>query len=400
MRITFLCSSLEAGRDGVGDYTRRLSEEVLRNGHQPLIVALHDRHISQVIDSHYTTPNDAIRTLRFPASISWSRRVSTARDVITSFDPEWVSLQFVPYGFNDKGIALSLGQNLKQIVNDRRTHVMFHELWIGAYRGARSKERLIGKLQRMCIRRVVRHVSPAVVTTSNEPYAALLESAGISSRLLPLFGNIPVVEQPRSNWIEGALKTNERGMHWMFALFGTLHPTWSPEPLFSYLTEAAGQSGKKVIFAGIGRLGPGETLWNRLSRDYGDAFRFIHLGEQPAERISEVLHAADFGISASPWELIGKSGTVASMIEHGLPVIVNRDDVQFAGIERSKPSSSLLIKMDESLSSRLLTVQRGNPKPMLPDVARLMLSYLGRTTGAALSGVATPRAILSCRPVG
>ena len=33
MRVTFICSSLEDGRDGVGDYTRRLAASVTRMGH-------------------------------------------------------------------------------------------------------------------------------------------------------------------------------------------------------------------------------------------------------------------------------------------------------------------------------------------------------------------------------
>jgi glycosyltransferase involved in cell wall biosynthesis len=399
MRITFFCSSLESGRDGVGDYTRRLSEEMFRHGHQPLIVALYDRHISQVFDSHHETPNDPIRTLRFPASFPWSRRSCAVRDLVIGFDPEWASLQFVPYGFHDKGIDWNLGRNLRQFMSDRRVHVMFHEIWIGAYRDARLKERLIGKLQRMCIRRMVRHISPVVVTTSNEPYGALLRGAGISSQLLPLFGNIPVAGKRRSSWLDGAMKINDREAHWVFALFGTLHLIWPPEPLFSYLAKAAKHAGKRVIIACIGRLGPGESLWNRLGCEYGNALRFVHLGEQPAERISEFLHAADFGIAASPWELIGKSGTVASMLEHGLPVIVNRDDVRFTATERTRSSSSLLIKMDENLPSRLLSVRRENSKPISSEIAQLMLSYLGYVGGAMHSNGAAQRPERPSSPV-
>ena len=97
---------------------------------------------------------------------------------------------------------------------------------------------------------------------------------------------------------------------WIFAFFGALHPIWPPEPLFSYIASAAKSSRKTVVMAAIGRLGLGKTLWQRLSRDYGGAFRFLNLSERPAARISEFFQAVDFGIATSPWALIGKSGSM------------------------------------------------------------------------------------------
>jgi hypothetical protein len=102
----------------------------------------------------------------------------------------------------------------------------------------------------------------------------------------------------------------------------------------------------------------------------------VYLGKQPANRVSEFLQEADFGIATSPWELIGKSGTVASMLEHGLPVIVNRDDVHFAARDQTKSSSDLLIKMDADLPARLLSIRRAAPKQLLPEVACTLLTYL------------------------
>ncbi len=45
------------------------------------------------------------------------------------------------------------------------------------------------------------------------------------------------------------------------------------------------------------------------------------LGEQTAERISYELCNASLGITTTPFELVEKSGTVAAMLEHGLPVL-------------------------------------------------------------------------------
>ena len=46
MNILFICGSAEPGKDGVGDYTRRLCGELLRTGHRTRILALCDNHAS------------------------------------------------------------------------------------------------------------------------------------------------------------------------------------------------------------------------------------------------------------------------------------------------------------------------------------------------------------------
>ena len=55
-------------------------------------------------------------------------------------------------------------------------------------------------------------------------------------------------------------------------------------------------------------------------------------GELATADISHLLGAADLGIASHPWALIGKSGAAAAMIEHGLPVLVPRDDSQLVQI--------------------------------------------------------------------
>jgi len=253
---------------------------------------------------------------------------------------------------------------------------MFHELWLGAYRETSWKERLIGWMQRVCVLRMFRRIAPTFVTTTNSAYIAMLKMEGIRAELLPLFGNIPIVEQPKVGWFHDELRkaglpveSGGRNDCWVFALFGTLHPVWRPEPLFSHLQEAAKRWRKTVVIASIGRLGPGEALWAGLCRKYADAFHFLNLGERPAEQVSGFLQSADFGIAASPWELIGKSGSVAGMMEHGLPVIVSRDDVHFGGSNNDESHHPGLTKMDAAFPARLPFLRRKPPKPVLPAEA-------------------------------
>ena len=47
MKIAFITSCLEPGKDGVGDYTRSLAAESSRNGHEVCLLALNDRHVDR-----------------------------------------------------------------------------------------------------------------------------------------------------------------------------------------------------------------------------------------------------------------------------------------------------------------------------------------------------------------
>ena len=375
MKIVFLTSGLEPAFDGVGDYTRLLAAECERQGHSVRLISLHDPHIEK-------SDRSDLNCLRLSSKISWSDRVNAARDFIDEFSPDFVSLQFVCYGFQSRGIAWKLPSVLKSIIGQRPVQIMFHELWIGGERNARLKHRFLGMLQCHLILKIVNQLKIRAVHTSNPAYLALLEAHQIKAFSLPLFGNLPLHEhiggqasslsrpagfQPAATFNEAYQSRNE----WSFGFFGTLHPIWPPEPLFSYLRE----TGKKITISHIGRLGAGTALWEKLKRDYHGHFEFQTVGEQSPEFIAEFLATQDFGIATSPWELIGKSGTVAAMLEQGLPVIVNRDDVHYNGWTETG-YSRLLIKMGTDFPIRLTEAHRSKSHRILPDVARQFLQDL------------------------
>ncbi len=174
----------------------------------------------------------------------------------------------------------------------------------------------------------------------------------------------------------------------MGGFFGTLHPEWKPEPFFSILEQAARKARRKVCLISMGRLGPGEKLWDLIACKYGERFHFIRLGERSARQISHLLQAIDFGIAASPWQLIGKSGTAAAMIDHGLPVIVTRDDF----LPRIQPvvppvDDSLFHLCDDRLESKLVVgLQKRLPKPRVTAVAKMLLAQLEESFNSSMAG--------------
>jgi hypothetical protein len=357
MKIAFITSCLQPGCDGVGDYTRLLAGECERRGHSTALLALNDP---------FAGPFDA-NPMRLSPSLPWKTRVFDAGKYIDAFDPDIVSLQFVCYGFEPRGFVWRLASRLRAIIGKRPVQVMFHETWIGAGKNEGVKKNMAGAIQRFGILNIVRTLNVRAIHTSNSAYAGMLDVRGLSASVLPLFGSIPV-PAPGS-------PAKVRGDSLVFGLFATLHPEWPPEPLISILLG----TGKKIGIEHIGRIGSGEGLWNKLMQHYAGRIEFKRHGEQPPQRISEFFQReVDFGIATTPWVLIGKSATVAAMLEHGLPVIVNRDDWRIARETRSQPCSSLLIKMDESLPGKLLTARRADCQAMLPVVAGRFLGELER----------------------
>jgi hypothetical protein len=158
-------------------------------------------------------------------------------------------------------------------------------------------------------------------------------------------------------------------------MFGALHPVWPPRPIFDLLAAGAAVAGRRLVVASAGRLGPGGNLWSQIQQEFGDRIHFLRLGELPPQIVSEFLHSADFGLSTSSWELVGKSASTACMLDHGLPVIVNRDDAHMS--RGAVPSiHPQLIRMDTTLAGRLPLLARQPAMPSVQTVAAQFLAQL------------------------
>jgi hypothetical protein len=105
------------------------------------------------------------------------------------------------------------------------------------------------------------------------------------------------------------------------------------------------------------------------------------LDEQPVEQISSVLHTADFGIATTPLALIGKSATAAAMFDHGLPVIVNREDGGWPPSPIADPrQAALIIRLGDGFGDRLRASQRLPARWRLPEIATQWIETLRAAT--------------------
>jgi glycosyltransferase involved in cell wall biosynthesis len=347
------------------------------------LIALNDPHLSTTSEDLETGDDSQLRTLRLPSLFPWPQRIERATAFRRQHPVDWISLQFVGYAFDRRGMAARLPRDLQPIIGDALFHVMFHELWVGVGETLPPlKERVIGRIQRHYVRRLLRELQPRLITTSIPFYQSLLAKLGFASVELPLFGNIPFspITQEDSAWA-GALLPNIPGgqagpsnSRYLGLFFGSLHPEWKPEPLLGLLIAFAQKARLRLTLVSVGRLGgPGEMIWEKLRREYAQALDFIALGEQPIQRISALMQVADFGVAASPWHLIGKSGSVVAMLEHGLPVIVTRAPAPTAEAPTVDP---LLHRCDTDLAAQLAAgLAKLPPQGRLPSVTD---AFLGR----------------------
>lgn len=310
MKIVFICGGLEPGKDGVGDYTRRLAEELVKNNHRVLMISMNDKFIEGSYTKDYELEGLLVPVLRLPEKISLSKRIRLAKHKIDVFDPDWLSLQYVPFSFHKKGLPFDFARRLSQLGKNRKWHIMFHELWVGMNKEASFKFKIWGAVQKKIIKDTISILNPVLIDTQSRYHKCHLEKLGYKVKFLPLFSNFKVYYKKQNYTRNGTLK---------FLVFGSIHPGAPVENFANEVFKYGKKYQKKIHFIFLGRcLGDLEN-WVKVCED--KQFEVNILGEQDPQIISKVLSTADFGVSSTPFYLQEKSGTIAAMKEHMLPIL-------------------------------------------------------------------------------
>ncbi|MBV9695769.1 MAG: hypothetical protein JO005_02450, partial [Gammaproteobacteria bacterium] len=182
------------------------------------------------------------------------------------------------------------------------------------------------------------------------------------------------------------------------------HVNWCCSSQLAEIEQICTAAGRKLIMLHIGRAGSeGEQVWNALVRGMGAAANAVRLGELPADEVSIALQALDLGIATSPWPLVGKSGTVAAMLDHGVHTLVTDDSYHLRrGLTPSPAPHPLLHRFDEAFKARLrsfsLSRQPSRPRndmylafsEALEQRAAIRQSFSTATIGLGLESL-TPR---------
>jgi len=346
MRIAIVLGPYRPGACGVSDYVNLLSEELEKQN---------------------------LSCSRISIDASKGSSFSSLADALPEVD--LISLQFAPYAFSPNGLSGSSLLKFGRAVRNRKLQVMFHEIWIGAYPSAKWKERWQGGRQKREILRFLDHAQPQSIHSTNCAALDRLSKVGVDAQHLYLFGNIP-----HSPLEESAVRRAEDN-ELKVAFFGTLYDSF-PYPLLSKQLLAVSKTTKQTVrLLILGRHREQGGL--KALQDEADKhdFQLEATGELNPESLSRHLQESALGVSTTPFDIMGKSGATAAMLEHGLPVLAYDDGDTPSGrlfvFERFREQVILL--NDPSLSVKL-TECMAKPRPTFFDgiehTAREMLKSL------------------------
>ena len=376
MKIAFITGSLEAGKTGVGDYSLLLADACRNKGVTCTTLGLHDPDVNG--------DEEKPDSLRISSALPWKQRLSKAKSWVELFNPDWISLQFVPYAFHPKGLFRDFLNVFPKILERRKLQVMFHEIWIGEFPGAPWSQRICGSLQKRLVRKLLRATCPRLVNHSCAGAEVRLGRAGIQSKHLPIFGNVPPIDKldpTRSFDLLSkaglALSAEERSDWWILGFFGSIHEDWQVESLAPILN-AAKQLGKQVAILSLGRLGEAKRKWEKISEHHRDEVLWAKLGELDPQTMSQCLRGLDYGLTSTPWDLVGKSGAIAAMLEHGVPVLVSVEGgTRNAPLVIGDPYRHLIHRTNDALRDTLVSgLPKTSPREGLGIVAELFLHRL------------------------
>ena len=315
-KILIICGSIEPGKDGVGDYTRILSNELYRLGMTVRLIALYDKYVSNVtVEPKLNGGNDFV-AVRIPVKLSVNKKIDVFRQELREFQPDFISIQFVPFSFNEKGVVAELVYLFSRI--KRRPYkwsITFHELWINEQDNTKIKIFLWAKAQRFFIKVFVRLLDNPVLITTNELYASRFGSKHVN--VLSLFGNIKIFSRP-----DNKLQYKEDSVLRVL-LFGSLTTNFEEFkqqlPLVKSIKDKFFSS---VTFLFVGRQVSSVEIYEKIIHSVlPDAVIEIK-GQLPEEKLSITIQSVDIAISRAGADLANKSGSTIAILEHGIPVIL------------------------------------------------------------------------------
>lgn len=312
MKILFLLGSLEAKKNGVADYVLNLTDCLEKLGHQIAIISINDYKCItlKMEDVNYITSSK----IRISSDLSMLRKKSIIKEFVQTFQPDLVSLQFVSFAFQKKGLPFSL-LNVLNGIKPFPLHIMFHELWIDFSNTKSLKKYVLGKLQKFCLLFIIKHLKPLFISTSIPFYVSKLKH--YKADLLPLFGNIKPID-----YINLTKQKNELNI----VFLGSFSPNIADFiSQLNWLKNYSIAHKLNVKFNVIGNNGIYKEVAFLQIKNILGRYALNYIGERSAEQVSETFLNADIGISRADYKFFGKSGSTLAMLEHGLPVLLRGD---------------------------------------------------------------------------
>lgn len=350
-----ICAGIEPQKDGIGDYTRTLANQ-LSNYYCVILCAINDDFVSEMCVEF-----DTNKTVRLSSSSSWGIRAHQLSQLLQKHQPIWISYQLAPFGFHKKGIIYKAAKHLIPVLKSYKIHFFVHELWLGAEKGASIKKKIWGIWIKFFLVRMIKKLRPQKVYVSCAINKFLLEKEAISCEVIPIFSNInidPTVDLSlleKNISLKSDIKFELKQTNFLvIGFFGMIHPYWNPIEIFTLLEHFAKVNKKQLLFIFIGKID--KSVLEKVIKELPSGSHAYTTGIVSNSDISGYIQLCQLGITSNPEIMLGKSGTVASFLEHQKPVVVYKNNIEVSSFELPSPISSLII-YPEKLSNYLL-----NPK--------------------------------------
>jgi len=289
--------SPELAAGGVGDYTRRLLENLPHLAGLRLIVPkIGGRPLSSFEKYPVEETDGTIRDLR---------------DRLPRRDGK-VLVQYSAYGFDHHGYPRRL---IKALLEWKRESpgslaIMFHEIW--TFWPIWNRNYLLQQLHRRDLHRLLRVADAVFTSTSSQAKHLTALSPRCPVQVLPVGSNIRRVQTTDGD--------REAGAAVLFGLQRSRIRTLR-KMLAELKSLGAADVIRKIVTAGAGQSREGDDQEFALLMELDLSEGFDQRGPLPEEKISELLSISAFGISAQDDLSIMKSGTFMAYAAHGLSII-------------------------------------------------------------------------------
>ena len=303
MRILMVCPSYppQDVTCGVGDYTRCLVEELVRQG-EDMVVLTSDRYRGETSGSATVLPRVRSWTIGEALRLT-SSAMSPPVDLI--------HLQYTPdlYG---QGLGFKLLPVLARIRSGPPVAITFHTLVGGSLR-SRAVVPLLLLAARLSI-------------SANEEVSALIRRrlpllAGRFTEI-PIGANIPTKPGGMQRGSQAALGLPRNGP--VLVHFGLIYPGKGLETLFVALSELLRvRPHVRLVIVGDTRVENRGYLADlkALAERLGVASAIMWLGHRSGEEVSHILSAADIFVVPYDDGVSIRRGSLMAGLAHGLPVV-------------------------------------------------------------------------------
>jgi len=349
MKIIFLCGCLEPGRDGVGDYCRKLASELISNGDEVALLSYNDFFLQEIQDEKSEGGN-TVDILRLPSILNENAKLNTAIHWVNRFGPEILSIQYVPYSFNKRGLPFGLAKQFGKLANGRKVHIMFHEIWQGESKESGIKDIIIGYLQKRIAMSIIAATEARWISTTNDYYRDCALKAGAKNVFkIPVFSNMPFGDVEQTAVIDLLPKEIiENRSDYILATFfgGLLFHQQIFESLIQLSSSVNKQTGKNLVITHIGRSKGVDDQFQQIKLKTG--IKTFVLGEFSEQEVADYLIHVDLGLTNYPKVLFEKSGSVAALLYNKCPVVFLKEG--FENDERKIAEIKELKDLDDVVS--------------------------------------------------